>query len=130
MLIHFIEPDTFPTIFDGIWWAVITASTVGYGDFYPVSLAGRILGIIMLLISAGFLSSFLVALATTAATRQNDYSEGKAAFKGKNHYIVVGWNERSKEVIHSLLQKQKSVSIALVDSTLDPNPLRIIMSIL
>ena len=74
MLIHFIEPDTFPTIFDGIWWAVITASTVGYGDFYPVSLAGRILGIIMLLISAGFLSSFFVALATTAATRQNDYS--------------------------------------------------------
>ena len=123
MLIHFIEPDTFPTIFDGIWWAVITASTVGYGDFYPVSFAGRILGILMLLISAGFLSSFFVALATTAATNQNDYYEGKAAFKGKNHYIVVGWNERSKEVIHSLLQKQKSISIALVDSTLNQNPL-------
>ena len=38
----FLEPETFPTIFDGIWWAIITASTVGYGDYVPHSVLGRL----------------------------------------------------------------------------------------
>ncbi|WP_338471951.1 NAD-binding protein [Niallia sp. XMNu-256] len=123
IIVHFIEPDSFPTIFDGIWWAIITASTVGYGDFFPSSIFGRLAGILLILSSAGFLSSFFVALATTAATRQNDYLEGKAIFRGKNHYIIVGWNERSKEVVQSLLIKQKTVSITLIDASLTKNPL-------
>jgi len=123
VFVHFIEPETFPTIFDGIWWAVITASTVGYGDYYPVSIAGKISGILLILTSAGFLSSFFIALATTAVSRQNEYYEGKSPFKGSDHYIIIGWNERSREVIHSLLNKQKSISIALMDSTLNKNPL-------
>ncbi|XTP55452.1 potassium channel family protein [Niallia sp. Krafla_26] len=123
IIVHFIEPNTFPTVFDGIWWAIITASTVGYGDFFPVSIFGKIAGIFLILTSAGFLSSFFITLATTAVTRQNDYHEGKAIFRGKDHYIIVGWNERSKEVIGTLLKRQKSVSIALIDESLDINPL-------
>ena len=105
IFIHFIEPRNFPTIFDGIWWAIITASTVGYGDYVSYSAIGKIPGILLIITSAGFLSSFFVALATTAATRQNDFFEGKAHFKGNNHFIIIGWNERSKEIIQSLLQK-------------------------
>src|SRR3954451_12179163 len=82
--IHFLEPDTFPTVFDGIWWAIITASTVGYGDYVPHSIFGKISGILLIITSAGFLSSFFVSLATTAATRQNDHLEGKTRFKGSD----------------------------------------------
>lgn len=123
IVVHIIEPNTFPSLFDGIWWAVITASTVGYGDYYPATIGGKIAGMILILTSAGFLSSFFIVLATTAVTRQNVYHEGKASFKGKNHYIIIGWNECSREVINSLLNKQKSISIALIDSTLNKNPL-------
>lgn len=123
IIVHFIEPDSFPTLFDGIWWAVITASTVGYGDYFPVTPFGKITAIFLILTSAGFLSSFFIALATTAATRINEYHEGKAAFRGKDHYIIIGWNERSREVIGSLLHKQKSVSIALIDASLNKNPM-------
>ncbi len=123
IIIHFIEPDSFPTIFDGIWWAIITAATVGYGDYFPVTIFGKVTAIFLILTSAGFLSSFFVALATTAATRSNEYNEGKATFRGKDHYIIIGWNERSKEVIQSIVLKQKSVSIALIDASLTKNPL-------
>ncbi|WP_394239485.1 potassium channel family protein [Niallia oryzisoli] len=123
IIVHVIEPESFPTIFDGIWWAIITASTVGYGDYVPHSVLGKIAGMLLLVTSAGFLSSFFIVLATTAAARQNDHLEGKMKYKGQGHFIIVGWNERSREVIYSLINDQKSVSIALIDETLKENPL-------
>ncbi len=122
ILIHLIEPRNFPTIFDGIWWAIITASTIGYGDYVPHSILGKIAGILLIITSAGFLSSFFVTLATTAATQQNNLFEGKAHFKGSDHFVIIGWNERSKEIIQSLLSEKGLISIALIDETLSQNP--------
>jgi len=50
-------------IFDGIWWALVTVTTIGYGDVVPVTFGGRIVGIILALIGIG-----LVALPTGILT--------------------------------------------------------------
>jgi voltage-gated potassium channel len=121
-IIHFIEPDTFPSLFDGIWWAIITTSTVGYGDFVPTSIEGRLIGIILILVGAGFLSTYFVMLAAETVMTQNAYLEGKATFKGKEHIVVVGWNERTREVINQLTSLQSQCDIILVDETLQKNP--------
>jgi len=42
-----VQPDVFQNGFSGIWWAVATFTTVGYGDIYPITTAGRILSMIM-----------------------------------------------------------------------------------
>lgn len=41
-----INEDSFWTIPDGIWWAIITMTTVGYGDKYPVSVVGKFVGVV------------------------------------------------------------------------------------
>ena len=46
LVIFNVEPDTFPTFFDAIYWAAVSLTTVGYGDIYPVSTAGRLVTII------------------------------------------------------------------------------------
>ncbi len=121
-LIHLLEPATFPTIFDGIWWSIITASTVGYGDYVPHSFWGRLTAAVLILIGAGFVSSYFATLATVAVTRQDALSEGKIAFKGQGHTIIIGWNERSRELIDKLL-RLSTQSIVLVDETLEANPI-------
>lgn len=46
LIIFNVEPDTFDTFFDAIYWATVSLTTVGYGDIYPVSTLGRIITMI------------------------------------------------------------------------------------
>lgn len=42
LVIFNVEPDTFPTYFDAVYWATVSLTTVGYGDIYATSVAGRL----------------------------------------------------------------------------------------
>ena len=54
----------FSTMWDGIWWAVTTVTTVGYGDLYPTTVQGRIIGIALMLVGISFLSLLTAAVAS------------------------------------------------------------------
>lgn len=42
LVIFNVEPDTFDTFFDAVYWATVSLTTMGYGDIYPVTTAGRV----------------------------------------------------------------------------------------
>lgn len=44
---HDAQPEVFKNAFSGLWWAVATLTTVGYGDIYPVTVLGRVLGAVI-----------------------------------------------------------------------------------
>nr|WP_233134364.1 potassium channel family protein [Fibrobacter sp. NR9] len=41
LLVFNVEPDTFNTFFDAVYWATVSLTTVGYGDLYPVTPIGK-----------------------------------------------------------------------------------------
>lgn len=57
VLISIVEPSI-GTPWDGIWWAFVTATTVGYGDISPKSASGRIVAVILMLFGMGLLGVF------------------------------------------------------------------------
>jgi voltage-gated potassium channel len=66
------DASEFPTIWDGIWWAVVTVTTVGYGDLYPRDVEGRIIGIIVMLAGIGFLSVLTATIASRFVKSDQD----------------------------------------------------------
>ena len=57
--------NEFPSVWDGVWWAVVTVTTVGYGDLYPKDVEGRSIAIFVMLLGIGFIS----VLTATVASR-------------------------------------------------------------
>lgn len=46
LIVFNVEPETFDTFFDAVYWATVSLTTIGYGDIYPVTTAGRIVTIV------------------------------------------------------------------------------------
>ena len=82
---HDAQPEQFKNAFSGLWWAVATLTTVGYGDIYPVTVAGKmlgaliaVLGIGMVAIQTGILSSgFMEHLAGNDNADEDNQKEEK-----------------------------------------------------
>ena len=53
---HEAQPEVFQNAFSGIWWSVSTLLTVGYGDIYPVTFAGKTLGILISFLGVGMVA--------------------------------------------------------------------------
>ena len=108
---HNAQPEVFDNAFSGLWWAVSSVLTVGYGDIYPVTIPGRILAILICILgvmitaiptgilSAGFSENFREArlidtsqntLFTIPITRENMWVGTKAKdIYARNNICVV-----------------------------------------
>ena len=60
ILMYYIErnaqPEVFKNIGDGIWWTIITFATVGYGNIYPITFLGKLLGCIICLVGVAMVA--------------------------------------------------------------------------
>jgi voltage-gated potassium channel len=61
---HTFSSGEFGSLWDGVWWAVVTVTTVGYGDLYPTTVQGRLIGMVLMFVGIGFLSLLTAAIAS------------------------------------------------------------------
>jgi voltage-gated potassium channel Kch len=56
LLMTVVDHDNFPSVGSGLWWAVQTVTTVGYGDHVPTTVSGQLLAALVMLLGIGFLT--------------------------------------------------------------------------
>lgn len=76
--IHFVEGMS---VFDGIWWSFVTATTVGYGDISPATPAGRVIAAILMIVGIGLIGSLTSTI--TALFFQRHENASKRDSKGE-----------------------------------------------
>jgi voltage-gated potassium channel len=69
LLMTVIDKDGFPSIGSGLWWAVQTVTTVGYGDHVPVTVAGRIVAAVVMLLGIGFVTVITASITGSFVAR-------------------------------------------------------------
>ena len=76
-----VQPEIFKNGFSGLWWAVATFTTVGYGDIYPITNIGRFLSAIIALLGIG-----LVAVPTGIITSGFMEANTKESTEEQKHF--------------------------------------------
>ena len=74
-----IDPDTFSSIWLGIWWATQTVTTVGYGDVVPQQTAGKVIAVFLMLGGLSFLAVLTGAITSAFVTRAQAESQDESA---------------------------------------------------
>jgi voltage-gated potassium channel len=69
LLMTVIDHENFPSLGGGLWWAIQTVTTVGYGDAVPETTGGRLLAALVMLLGIGFLTVITAAITSTFVAR-------------------------------------------------------------
>jgi voltage-gated potassium channel Kch len=79
-LMRVLDPHEYPSVWVGMWWALQTVTTVGYGDVVPKRPSGRLVGAFVMLEGIAFLAIITAAITSTfvaRATREHEASQEK-----------------------------------------------------
>lgn len=84
---HEAQPDRYSSVFDSLWWAVATLTTVGYGDIYPITPGGRLFTFFVLVLGLGFVAvpSGLIASALSRVRAEEAAQREAAAERVQEH---------------------------------------------
>jgi voltage-gated potassium channel len=69
LLMTLVDGENFPSIGSGLWWAVQTVTTVGYGDDVPANLTGRLVAVLVMLVAIAFLTVITASITSTFVSR-------------------------------------------------------------
>jgi voltage-gated potassium channel len=80
LLITVLDRDEYPDVWVGMWWALQTVTTVGYGDVVPKNLSGRLVGAVVMLQGVAFVAIITAAITSTFVARASrEYEAARSA---------------------------------------------------
>lgn len=76
-LLMYVEPQTFTNLFDSIWYAMVTATTIGYGDIVPKTVVGRTIGMVLMVAGISLAGAFIGIVSQFMQSRIGQNQENK-----------------------------------------------------
>jgi len=98
LLIRVADPDSFPSIGSGLWWAIQTLTTVGYGDVVPTSTPGRLIATIVMLNGIAFLTVITAAVTATLIDQVRQRREQRRGDDADDGTVMAKLDEISRRL--------------------------------
>ncbi len=99
---------------DALYWAVISMTTTGYGDITPITSAGRVVAIFVVVSGLLLFSMVTATVASVFVEKKIREGKGLETIKTKDHILLCGWNNNAEEVIEGLLRSTPDKKLSLI----------------
>lgn len=119
---YYIEPETFGSPFEGLWWTMTTVVTVGYGDVSPATLSGKLFAMFLYVIGIGLMTVLIGKIIDTLSVRKRMKEEGRLHITRENHILLINWTNRAKIALNELLESFPDVQAVIIDETTEKIP--------
>lgn len=114
LLLHFeaANPDSsIRTMGGAMWYTFVTLTTVGYGDLYPVTPGGKVIGYIYVFASLGVLGFLISTISNKIHTMLENKKMGFHGTGFTDHILFVGWNDFSRLVADEVYHSDKKMAV-------------------
>ena len=84
------------------WWAIVTMTTVGYGDFAPTTSAGRLFSIFVMFAGISLIAILTATISSIFVAQKIREGKGLEKISTSDHLVLCGWNKNGKKIIESI----------------------------
>ena len=101
-------------VFDGLYWALVTMTTVGYGDITPHTVYGKVIAMLTIISGIAVYTATISLAAGSIVEAAERRRQGYIRYRGVRHVVVVGWTPASEAAIRELRSRGYTGDIVLV----------------
>ncbi|MCH7852064.1 MAG: NAD-binding protein [Candidatus Marinimicrobia bacterium] len=84
---------------EALWWAIVTMTTVGYGDYIPSGGSSRVLAVLIMFVGISLTSFLTGTIASVIVSRRLRANQGLLQIKVKDHIIICGWHHKMESLL-------------------------------
>ncbi|MFH1713214.1 MAG: ion channel [Candidatus Jacksonbacteria bacterium] len=104
------------SIGDAFWFPLITLTTIGYGDRFPVSVVGRVITSFGILTGLGLMATLLSELPALAMARAERREKGLETIKVSGHVVICNWQEEAATLAKEIIAGDTPINHAVIVS--------------
>ena len=105
--------NAFTNMWDTFWYSIVTITTVGYGDKSPVTVGGKIVGLLLMGMGVIVLAAVSGQIASFLVEQQLKRREGLLKVKNQqNHFIICGWRNELERIIDGVLSVNPALDVS------------------
>lgn len=102
LILGLLEPGEIAEGGNPFWWAIVTMTTVGYGDYTPATLTGRLFAVMVMFAGISLTALLTATISSIFVARKIREDKGLEKLDLSEHIILCGWNKTGEQIVDSI----------------------------